>query len=133
MNIGSCLAGKKFDTSQYTREELKELTQKLSEYLGLVPKELDILAEIKEHYLRCKRIAEAAEDRFETNPSAMASALNTVNSALKELSRQETDIYNAARAKALEMALINTLKEFQDVAPNILNRFYANLEGVAHE
>lgn len=133
MNIGSCLAGKEFDTSQYTREELKELTQKLSEYLGLVPKELDILAEIKEHYLRCKRIAEAAEARFEANPSAMASALNTVNSALKELSRQETEIHNAARAKALEMALINTLKEFQDVAPNILNRFYANLEGVTHE
>ena len=127
------MAGKKFDTSQYTREELKELTQKLSEYLGLAPKELDILAEIKEHYLRCKRIAEAAEAKFEANPSAMSSALNTVNSALKELSRQETDIYNAARAKALEMALINTLKEFQDIAPNILKRFYENLEGVTHE
>jgi len=127
------LTGKKFDTSQYTREELRELTQKLSEYLGLAPKDLDIQAEIKEHYFRCKRIAEAAEARFEANPSAMSSALNTVNSALKELSRQETDIYNAARAKALEMALINTLKEFQDIAPNILKRFYENLEGVTHE
>lgn len=127
------MTGKKFDTSQYTREELRELTQKLSEYLGLAPKDLDIQAEIKEHYFRCKRIAEAAEARFEANPSAMSSALNTVNSALKELSRQETDIYNAARAKALEMALINTLKEFQDIAPNILKRFYENLEGVTHE
>lgn len=127
------MAGKEFDASQYTREELRELTQKLSEYLGLAPKDLDIQAEIKEHYFRCKRIAEAAEARFEANPSAMSSALNTVNSALKELSRQETDIYNAARAKALEMALINTLKEFQDIAPNILKRFYENLEGVTHE
>lgn len=127
------MTGKKFDTSQYTREELRELTQKLSEYLGLAPKDLDIQAEIKEHYFRCKRIAEAAEAKFEANPSAMSSALNTVNSALKELSRQETDIYNAARAKALEMALINTLKEFQDIAPNILKRFYENLEGVTHE
>ncbi|WP_367425881.1 hypothetical protein ABX026_01565 [Snodgrassella alvi] len=127
------MAGKEFDASQYTREELIELNQKLSEYLGLALKELDIQAEIKEHYFRCKRIAEAAEARFEANPSAMSSALNTVNSALKELSRQETDIYNAARAKALEMALINTLKEFQDAAPNILKRFYENLEGVTHE
>lgn len=127
------MTGKKFDASQYTREELKELNQRLSEYLGLVPKDLDIQAEIKEHYFRCKRIAEAAEAKFEANPSAMSSALNTVNSALKELSRQETDIYNAARAKALEMALINTLKEFQDIAPNILKRFYENLEGVTHE
>lgn len=127
------MAGKEFDASQYTREELKELNQRLSEYLGLVPKDLDIQAEIKEHYFRCKRIAEAAEAKFEANPSAMSSALNTVNSALKELSRQETDIYNAARAKALEMALINTLKEFQDIAPNILKRFYENLEGVTHE
>lgn len=127
------MTGKKFDTSQYTREELRELTQKLSEYLGLAPKDLDIQAEIKEHYFRCKRIAEAAEAKFEANPSAMSSALNTVNSALKELSRQETDIYNASRAKALEMALINTLKEFQDIAPNILKRFYENLEGVTHE
>ena len=105
----------------------------MSEYLGLAPKDLDLQAEIKEHYFRCKRIAEAAEAKFEANPSAMSSALNTVNSALKELSRQETDIYNAARAKALEMALINTLKEFQDIAPNILKRFYENLEGVTHE
>lgn len=127
------MTGKKFDASQYTREELRELNQKLSEYLGLAPKDLDLQAEIKEHYFRCKRIAEAAEARFEANPSAMSSALNTVNSALKELSRQETDIYNAARAKALEMALINTLKEFQDIAPNILKRFYENLEGVTHE
>lgn len=127
------MTGKKFDASQYTREELKELNQKLSEYLGLAPKDLDLQAEIKEHYFRCKRIAEAAEAKFEANPSAMSSALNTVNSALKELSRQETDIYNAARAKALEMALINTLKEFQDIAPNILKRFYENLEGVTHE
>jgi len=127
------LAGKEFDASQYTREELKELNQRLSEYLGLAPKDLDLQAEIKEHYFRCKRIAEAAEAKFEANPSAMSSALNTVNSALKELSRQETDIYNAARAKALEMALINTLKEFQDIAPNILKRFYENLEGVTHE
>lgn len=127
------MTGKKFDTSQYTREELRELTQKLSEYLGLASKDLDLQAEIKEHYFRCKRIAEAAEAKFEANPSAMSSALNTVNSALKELSRQETDIYNAARAKALEMALINTLKEFQDIAPNILKRFYENLEGVTHE
>lgn len=127
------MAGKEFDASQYTREELKELNQRLSEYLGLAPKDLDIQAEIKEHYFRCKRIAEAAEAKFEANPSAMSSALNTVNSALKELSRQETDIYNAARAKALEMALINTLKEFQDIAPNILKRFYENLEGVTHE
>lgn len=125
------MTGKKFDASQYTREELRELNQKLSEYLA--PKDLDLQAEIKEHYFRCKRIAEAAEARFEANPSAMSSALNTVNSALKELSRQETDIYNAARAKALEMALINTLKEFQDIAPNILKRFYENLEGVTHE
>lgn len=127
------MAGKEFDASQYTREELKELNQKLSEYLGLALKDLDLQAEIKEHYFRCKRIAEAAEAKFEANPSAMSSALNTVNSALKELSRQETDIYNAARAKALEMALINTLKEFQDIAPNILKRFYENLEGVTHE
>ena len=127
------MAGKEFDASQYTREELKELNQRLSEYLGLAPKDLDLQAEIKEHYFRCKRIAEAAEAKFEANPSAMSSALNTVNSALKELSRQETDIYNAARAKALEMALINTLKEFQDIAPNILKRFYENLEGVTHE
>ena len=127
------MAGKEFDASQYTREELKELNQRLSEYLGLAPKDLDLQAEIKEHYFRCKRIAEAAEAKFEANPSAMSSALNTVNSALKELSRQETDIYNAARAKALEMTLINTLKEFQDIAPNILKRFYENLEGVTHE
>lgn len=127
------MTGKKFDASQYTREELRELNQKLSEYLGLAPKDLDLQAEIKEHYFRCKRIAEAAEAKFEANPSAMSSALNTVNSALKELSRQETDTYNAARAKALEMALINTLKEFQDIAPNILKRFYENLEGVTHE
>ena len=127
------MTGKKFDASQYTREELRELNQKLSEYLGLALKDLDLQAEIKEHYFRCKRIAEAAEAKFEANPSAMSSALNTVNSALKELSRQETDIYNAARAKALEMALINTLKEFQDIAPNILKRFYENLEGVTHE
>lgn len=127
------MTGKKFDASHYTREELRELNQKLSEYLGLAPKDLDLQAEIKEHYFRCKRIAEAAEAKFEANPSAMSSALNTVNSALKELSRQETDIYNAARAKALEMALINTLKEFQDIAPNILKRFYENLEGVTHE
>ena len=127
------MAGKEFDASQYTREELKELNHRLSEYLGLAPKDLDLQAEIKEHYFRCKRIAEAAEAKFEANPSAMSSALNTVNSALKELSRQETDIYNAARAKALEMALINTLKEFQDIAPNILKRFYENLDGVTHE
>ncbi|NUF08902.1 hypothetical protein [Snodgrassella sp. ESL0324] len=126
------MTGKKFDASQYTREELKELNQRLSEYLGLVPKDLDIQAEIKEHYFRCKRIAEAAEAKFEANPSAMSSALNTVNSALKELSRQETDIYNAARAKALEMAIINTLKEFSDLAPGILDRFHANLKGVMH-
>ena len=104
----------------------------MSEYLGLAPKELDIQAEIKEHYFRCKRIAEAAEERFEANPSAMSSALNTVNSALKELSRQETDIYNAAMAKELEMAIINTLKEFPDLANNILDRFYANLKAVKH-
>ena len=126
------MTGKKFDASQYTREELKELNQKLSEYLGLAPKDLDIQAEIKEHYFRCKRIAEAAEARFEANPSAMSSALNTVNSALKELSRQETDIYNAAMAKALEMAIINTLKEFSDLAPGILDRFHVNLKGVMH-
>ena len=124
------MTGKKFDASQYTREELKELNQKLSEYLA--PKDLDIQAEIKEHYFRCKRIAEAAEAKFEANPSAMSSALNTVNSALKELSRQETDIYNAAMAKELEMAIINTLKEFPDLANNILDRFYANLKAVKH-
>lgn len=126
------MAGKEFDASQYSREELKILVEKLSEFLGL-PKTLDIKAEIFEHYQRCRRIAERAESKFDDNPSAMSSALNTVNSALKELSRQEIDIYNAERAKVLETAFINTLKEFPDCAEEILNRFHVNLKSMLRE
>lgn len=123
------MAVKEFDASQYTTEELKLLVEKLSKMLGLVNNtELNLQDEVLDHYLRCKRIAELAEQNFTEKPSAMASALNVTTAALKELSRQEVEIYNAEACKALQSAFINTLKEFPEVAEQILERFYSNLE-----
>lgn len=116
---------KEFDASQYTKEELLELMESLKEYLGI--SRIDLESALIEQYQRCRQIAIQAEERFLDNPSAMASALNALTTALKELSRQETEVYNVEQAKKLESAIINTIKEFPDIKEDLLKSFQKNL------
>lgn len=116
---------KEFDASQYTKEELLELMEAIKDLLGI--NKLDLRAALLEHYQRCQRIAIQAEEYFFDNPSAMASALNATTAALKELSRQETEVYNAEKAKKLELAIINVVKHFPDIKQEFLRLFYQEL------
>lgn len=116
---------KEFDASQYTKEELLELMEAIKDLLGI--NKLDLRAALLEHYQRCQRIAIQAEEHFFDNPSAMASALNATTAALKELSRQETEVYNAEMAKKLELATINVVKHFPDIKQKFLRLYYQEL------
>ena len=116
---------KEFDASQYTKEELLELMEAIKDLLGI--NKLDLRAALLEHYQRCQRIAIQAEEYFFDNPSAMASALNALTTALKELSRQETEVYNAEMAKKLELATINVVKHFPDIKQEFLRLYYQEL------
>lgn len=116
---------KEFDVSQYTKEELLELMESLKEYLGI--SRIDLESALIEQYQRCRQIAIQAEEHFFDNPSAMASALNATTAALKELIRQEIEVYNAEMAKKLELALINTFKEFPAEKEKLLKSFQKNL------
>lgn len=121
---------KDFDTSSYTRDELLQLVETLTEHLG---NSTNVRFELLQHYERCKRIAQDAEALFMEEPKAFGAASNTVTAVLKELSRQEVEVYNAEKAKAMEAAIINTIKEFPEIADSFLERFKANLEDFLHE
>lgn len=116
---------KEFDASQYTKEELLELMEAIKDLLGI--NKIDLRAALLEHYQRCQRIAIQAEEHFFDNPSAMASALNATSAALKEVSRQDIEVYNAEQAKKLELAIINTFKAFPDQKEDLLKSFQQNL------
>lgn len=68
--------------------------------------------ELLEHYQRCKRAADLALANMEMGePGGAAGALlNATTSALKEIARLQTELYDAERVKQLGAALAAVLK-----------------------
>lgn len=102
---------KTFDSSQYTRAELKELADKIYEGLK-ISQQVDLEAELVEHYHRCKSAAEIAYAELQAgNTTAGAAAILTATTgALKELARMQTELYNVERLMELERSLTTLFK-----------------------
>ena len=70
---------------------------------------LNLEEEILEQYYNAKEFLHSL-DSFEVQPNQIAQCYNTLTNILKELTKTQTDLYSAERVKAMENALIATVK-----------------------
>lgn len=114
---------KKFQYTEWTPNELRQIADGIYEKLGL-NQDIDLERELIEHYKRCREAAEAAQLQLlngETTAGA-AAVLTATTGALKELARLQTELYNAERVKVLERAIIHVLKQ-QPNAEDLMDMF----------
>ena len=70
---------------------------------------LNLEEEILEQYYNAKQFLQSL-DAYEVQPNQIAQCYNTLTTILKELTKTQTDLYSAERVKAMENALIATVK-----------------------
>jgi DNA-binding transcriptional regulator GbsR (MarR family) len=70
---------------------------------------LDLEQEILEQYYAAKEFLQSL-DVYEVQPNQIAQTYAVVTNILKELTKTQTDLYSAERVKAMENALIATVK-----------------------
>lgn len=106
---------REFNTEGWSREELKQLADSIYKRLR-INREIDLEQELAENYYRCKDAAGLAYEALEAgNATAGAAAvLTSATSALKELGRLQTDLYNAEKVKILEKTMVEVLQSHPD-------------------
>ena len=101
------------DFSGWSRRKLEALRDEVDKALG---GGLNLEQELIEHYWRCKGAAEIAYTGLQegTMSQGAAAVLTATTGALKEISRLQTDLYNADKVKTLESAMIAALRLCDD-------------------
>ena len=93
-------------------------------------KDLNLDKELHDTYVEAKNYLEDVLGNPEYPPNQVAQTFNTINAILKEITKTQTDVYNAERIKKLELAMIHALK----LAPvDIQDAFFAEFERLSNE
>lgn len=88
---------------------------------------LDVAAELALAYQRAKRLAEAAELDEATPLNQKAQIVNSLNSILASITKSRAEIYSAEQNRALETALLTTLKRFPELQKEFMAAYKVNL------
>jgi Lon protease-like protein len=91
-------------------------------------KDLDLEAELLAQYKRARRLLAVAEHDTEVPLSQKATALNSISTIITNITKAQTDLYNAERLKTLESTLITCLKQFPDLREEFLTRYREALD-----
>lgn len=89
---------------------------------------LDVAAELALAYQQAKRLAEAAEFDDETPLNQKAQIVNSLNSILASITKSRAEIYSAERNRAMESALLSTLKKFPELQKEFMAAYKIALE-----
>lgn len=89
---------------------------------------LDVASELATAYQHAKRLAEAAEFDLETPLNQKAQIVNSLNTLLASITRSRSEIYSAERNRAMEAALLNTLKKYPEVQKDFMAGYKVALE-----
>lgn len=73
-------------------------------------KDLDLDRELHDTYVAAKDYLEYVKTDERLPPNQVAQTFNTITTILKEVTKTQTDVYNAERVKKLELAMIHALK-----------------------
>ena len=84
---------------------------------------LDLDKELLDQYKRATRLLAAAEHDSEIPLSQKATALNSISTIISNITKTQTDLYNAERLKLLENTLISVLKNFPDIKEQFLEEY----------
>lgn len=91
---------------------------------------VNLEVELLEHYTRCKRAADLALSNMEMGEAGgpAGALLNATTSALKEVVRLQTELYDAERVKQLGATLAAVLKS-EPNGEELLAKFERELAG----
>lgn len=88
-------------------------------------KSLNLDNELYESYTQAKLFLEDIRGDTSIAPNQIAQVMNTLNTILKEITKMQTDLYDAERLKKLESCMIIALKS----APvDVQERFFEEYE-----
>lgn len=109
---------KNYDFPEAPKEKLRVILE--------VPKleDLDLSAELYNQYVLAKQLLSDADDQ---PLNQKAQTLNSIVSILRDISKVRTDLFNAERIKAIESALLMTLKDFPEMSTAFLESYEAAL------
>ena len=86
---------------------------------------LNLDSELYNTYTTAKEFLSDIKDDPELNPGQVAQVMNTINTILKEITKMQTDLYDAERLKKLETCMILAIKH----APaDVQARFFEEYE-----
>jgi len=86
-------------------------------------KDLDLDNELLTQYHRAKDLLDASENDPEVGLSAKVSAMNSVVSILAQITKIQTDLYNAQTIAKIEAVLIDTLKQFPELKDAFMSAY----------
>jgi hypothetical protein len=86
-------------------------------------KDLDLDQELFSQYHRAKNLLEAAEFDPEVGLSGKVSAMNSIVSILAQITKLQSDLYNAQTVAKIESSLIDTLKAFPEIKEAFLKAY----------
>lgn len=89
--------------------------------------DLDLDEELLAQYKRARRLLALAEHDEEVPLSQKATALNAISTIITNITKTQTELYNAERLKTLELVLISVLKRFPEIKEQFLAEYEAAL------
>lgn len=92
--------------------------------------DLNIADELLIQYKNAVNLFEAAQHDNDIPANQKAQLLNSISAIITNISKTQTDVYNAERLKALENTLIATLKDFPEVKSTFLDAYERALANV---
>ena len=92
--------------------------------------DLNIADELLIQYKNAVNLLEAAQHDADIPANQKAQLLNSISAIITNISKTQTDVYNAERLKALENILIATLKDFPEVKSAFLEAYERALANV---
>lgn len=85
--------------------------------------DLNIADELLIQYKNAVNLLEAAQHDADIPANQKAQLLNSISAIITNISKTQTDVYNAERLKTLENTLISTLKDFPEVKSTFLDAY----------
>lgn len=89
--------------------------------------DLDLDEELLAQYKRARRLLALAEHDEEVPLSQKATALNAISTIITNITKTQTELYNAERLKTLELVLVSVLKRFPEIKEQFLAEYAAAL------
>lgn len=89
--------------------------------------DLNLADELLTQYKAAVALFEDVRHDLETPANQKAQLLNSISAIIGNISKTQTDVYNAERLKLLENTLIATLKEFPEVKQAFLEAYERQL------